>query len=168
MKNFLVTGILFLHLQAVAQPPVQLYVYAQVFTPGIVPQRDIPSENGRSAVNRPSAITQYYIYVATAASVSILPEKVWIRGQWYKINSSAVVRTPVKTDFPVPVQLVPSLQKKVLQLEPGDTVPAIRRPFASLAKMIRNDEFILRFVWKGKVYYRSMAKISVLDPVHAQ
>ena len=106
--------------------------------------------------------------MATAASVSIFPEKVWINGQWYKVKSYAVVKTPVNTDSPTRVQLVPSLQKKVIQLEPGDPEPAIRRPFASLAKMIRNDEFILRYVWKGKVYYRSLAKISVLDPVHAQ
>lgn len=40
--------------------------------------------------------------------------------------------------------------------------------FVSLVKMMREDEFILRFVWKGKVYYRSLSKIIVLDAVHAQ
>ncbi len=168
MKNFLLVGILFFQWQATAQPPVQLYVYAQVFTPGIVPGRDIPSENGNSVVNRPSVNTQYYIYAAIAVSVSILPEKIWISGQWYNIKSSAIVKTPVKTALPDTVQLVPVLQHKVMQLEPGDPAPAIRRPYASLARMIRNDAFILRYVWKGKVYYRSLAKIYVLDPVHAQ
>ncbi len=168
MKNLLITGILFTHLQGEAQPSVQLYAYSQVFTPGIVPRRDIRAENGKSTVNRPTAITQYYIYVVTAASVSIQPEKVWIREQWYTIKSSAIVKTPVKTDSPAPVQLVPSLQKRVLQLEPGDPAPAIRRPFASLARMIKKDALILRYVWKGKVYYQSLAKITVLDPVHAE
>lgn len=168
MKNFLITGILFIQLQAIAQPPVQLYVYSQVFTPGIVPGRDIPTENGKPVVNRPSVITQYYIYAATATSDFILPEKVWIKGQWYTIKSSKLVKTPVNTGSPDPVQLVPALSKNVKQLESGDPVPAIRKPFASLARMIRNDAFILRYVWKGKVYYRSLAKIKVLDPVHAQ
>ena len=87
MKNFLISIILFTRLEGTAQPSLHLYAYSQVFTPGIVPQRDIRSEDGQVAVNRPSANTQYYIYVVTASSVSILPERVWINERWYNIKS---------------------------------------------------------------------------------
>ena len=64
MKSLLITGLLILGKLSLAQTPVKLFVYSQVFTPGMVPQRDIPSEKGGARVNKPSATTLLYICVS--------------------------------------------------------------------------------------------------------
>jgi hypothetical protein len=168
MKSLLITGLLILGKLSLAQPPVKLFVYSQVFTPGMVPQRDIPSENGAARVNRPAATTQYYIYAAVGSAVSIYPDQVWIKGQWYKISKTNLVKAPVMSDVPATKVLVPAGHKKVLGADLGAALPAIRKPFPGLVKMMSDAEFILRFAWKGKFYYSPLKKITVLDPVHAQ
>lgn len=168
MKSLLMTGLLILGKLSLAQSPVNLFVYSQVFTPGMVPQRDIPSENGGSRVNKPSATIQYYIYVAVDPAASIYPDQVWIKGQWYKISRTKMVKVPVRSVAPVTKVLVPAGPKKVLQAILGAALPALKKPFPGLVKMMSEAEFILRFAWKDKFYYSPLKKITVLDPVHAQ
>ncbi len=108
MKSLFIMGLLILGKLSLAQPRVKLFVYSQVFTPGMVPQREIPSENGESRVIKPSATIQYYIYAAVDPAVSIYPDQVWINGQWYKISKTKLVKAPVMSEVPVTKVLVPA------------------------------------------------------------
>lgn len=168
MKSLLITGLLILGKLSLAQPPVKLFVYSQVFTPGMVLQRDIPSEKEGTRVNKPSATTLYYIYASVGPAVSIYPDRVWIKGQWFKISKTTLVKAPVMSDVPATKVLVPAGYKKVVRAELGAALPAIKKPFPGLVKMMSGTEFILRFAWKGKYYYSPLKKITILDPVHAQ
>jgi len=167
MKSFLIIGSLMISKLAFTQPALKLFVYSQVFTPGIVPQRDIPSENGGSRESKPAATTQYYIYVTGSPAGTVKPDQVWLNGTWHKVSKTTVVKTPVKTDIPVPKVLVPALRQQLIRIDYGNPLPAIKKPFPALAKMMAASEFIARVVWKGKFYYFPLKKITVLDPVHA-
>lgn len=168
MKRCLLIAFLFMNLVLKSQPGVNLFVYSQSFTPGIVPQRDIPSESGNIPAKKPLVTTQHFIYFSISPSITVQPKKIWINGQWYSIGKSEIVKTPVKTDVPVNRILVPATKEKVTRLHPGNMLPSIKKPFAALRKMMKTTEFILCSVSGGKTYYTPLQKIIVLDPVMGQ
>jgi len=157
-------GIL-ISLAGAAQPSVKLYGYSQVSTPGMVPQRDIPNENGGTVKTRIyDSIISFFIY--TRASVAIRPSQVYLNGKWQSATSLAISSTPVKSEQPVKKTLVPSTKLKVLQLLPGDLVSNMTIS-SSLKKMMAVNELIVAYTWKGKKYYVPLKKITVLQPIHA-
>lgn len=167
MKNFLLISAFLSGGPLAAQPVIKLYAYSQVFTPGIVPQRDIVSENGSPEPNKPLAIIQYSIYASLTPAASVQFNKVWIKGQWYKIRTTADVTTPVITDQPVVKTLVPATTQKVVQVQQGDSLLSPQKSFAALRKMMNQSELIVAYIWKSKTYYIPVKKITELEPMHA-
>lgn len=168
MKNSFLAVFLLLGQAMPAQPVVKVYAYSQVITPGIVRQRDIPVENGSAPASKASAATHYYIYAVVSPAVSLQPRQVWIQGQWYTIGGSTIEKTPVQIEVPAPRVLVPATRQKVIQVEPGDSLPVIKKPSSALVKMMKQSELIFSYQWKGKLYYTPVTKITVLEKVHAQ
>lgn len=169
MKRFLFAVMILISRPAGGQAPVELLVFSQKFTPGIIIQRDIPAENGETTINRPSAVIQYYIYAITTPSQNIRPIKVWIMGRWYRIRDSKEVKTPVNMEKPVPGQLVPELRKKkAIQYFTGDSLQQKRVNIPWLRVMMQKNEFIFCYRWKGKIFYLPKSTITHLEPVHGQ
>jgi len=150
------------------QPAMKLAVYSRVFTPGIVPVRVIPDENGNRPLKRPSAQTHHYIYVSMAPDISITPLKAWIGGQSYAIKEVSPVESPVLSDDPEPRVLVNRTTDRVFRIEPADTISGLATMPAKLAKQVRENEFVLQYRWKEKIFYKTLARITVLPPFHAQ
>jgi len=168
MKSFLFLLFLIGSRVVEAQPEVSIYAYSQVFTPGMIRQRDVPAENGSVPVKAALSVIQYYIYVAVSPSASLQLKEIWIKGQRYKIKRVTVVQTPVKIETPSVRVLVPASRQKVIKAEPGDSLPVIKRPFPALKKMMKQSELIVSYSWDGKVYFTPVRKITVLETVHAQ
>ncbi|MBM3415673.1 MAG: hypothetical protein FJY20_04325 [Bacteroidetes bacterium] len=167
MKNFLIISALLSAGSIAAQPVIKLYAYSQVDTPGIVPQRDIPAEDGAAPVKKPAAVISYYIYASLSRIAAVQFSRIWIKGQWYKIRTTAAVTTPVITDQPVVKTLVPATRQKVVQVQQGDSLIAPQKSFAALKKMMSNSKLILAYTWKSKTWYIPVKKITELEPMHA-
>lgn len=168
MKSFLLASYLFTSLYSKAQMPVNVYAWSQVFKPGIVVQRNLPSENGNPLVKKPAAVTQYIIYVAHSYKEPLQLKKIWIKGTWYRVQKATVVTTPVVTEQPESITLIPATSRKVIRAEPGYSLAAQQKTFPALISMMKSAELIAVYTRKGKTYYLPLKKITVLDPVHAQ
>lgn len=166
MKGVLLIPILLVGAFSCAQPSVKLFGYSQKFVPGMVPQEDLPDENGGQPVKRPRVITNYYIYTATATSVTIVPTAIWIGGKWDTITSQQVIKSPVFTEVPEKKQLVPLTSRVVKQLNIGDTLQSPLAGIGKLKKMMSENEVIISYTWKGKRYFIPLKKLSALEPVH--
>jgi hypothetical protein len=149
-----------------SQPVIKLYGYSQEIYYGIVPQRDIPSEDGEVTPKRANSTINFYLYVAVNASTKITPLKIFIKDQWYEASNSKQVKTPVTIEMPSRKTLVAGTKMKVLQFQKADSV-TVSKPSSSLKKMMKGSEMILCYSWKGRVYYAALKKITILEPVHA-
>lgn len=168
MKSFLLVNCLVAYILSNAQMPVNIYAWSQVFKPGIIVQRDLPSENGNPPVKKPAAVTQYIIYVAHSYKEPLQLKKIWIKGTWYRVQKATVVTTPVVTEQPESITLIPATSRKVIRAEPGDSLAAQQKTFPALSSMMKGAELIAAYTLKGKTYYLPLKKIKELDPVHAQ
>jgi hypothetical protein len=162
MKRCFLIGFLLMGVLAFAQPTLKLYGYSQITTPGTI-RVDIP-ENGGQQTKAPLFFTNYYIFIGTASSITIQPKEIWVEGKWRKVSSLEVVITPFISG-PKKEVLVPSTKLKVRQLNTGDTLSNVK-PSAALIKMMKNNELIISYIWKGKKYYAALKKLTVLEKIH--
>lgn len=147
---------------------MKLAVYSRTFTPGIVPIRDIPDENGNRTIKKPSAKTYHYIYVTMAPDISISPDRVWIMGKPYAIKEVIPVETPVLSDDSEPRVLVNLTSDRVFRIEPADTISGSATIPEKISSQVQENEFVLQYHWKQKPWYKTVARIITLPPFHAQ
>jgi hypothetical protein len=139
-----------------------------VYKPGIVVQRDLPSENGNSLQKKSVAITQYIIYVAHSYKEPLQLKMVWINGAWYRLQKTILVTTPVVSEEPETITLIPATHRKVIRTEPGDSLTVKQKTFPALRKMMKRAGLIMVYAHNGKTYYVQSKKIRELEPKHAQ
>jgi hypothetical protein len=161
MKSLFLICSLFFFGSACAQPLVKIYGFSQLFTPGMIPT-DMNDEKGRA--KRPRTNTNYYIYLSLPAKETIKVNEMRIGQQWYKLLGATSVKTPVYIEQPVKKLVVAATLNKVLELQKGDSSATVRNLL--LTKDLANAELIVSYTWKGKTFYISKQKITVLEPVH--
>lgn len=166
MKTILIITGLIISQTGFTQPKVKLYGYSQEFMPGMVPQRDIPDENGGQPIKRPVTVIQYSIF--SVSSADIQPKELLMGGNWYKITGSAIQSTPVLSADAEKKQLVPRTNLKVLRIDKGDTVNNIIKISPAIKKIVDSNELVVSYLWKGKKYYASLKKLVILAPLHAE
>lgn len=149
-----------------AQPSVKLYGYSQLYIPGMVPQREIPGENGGKEVRTSFTTTNYYVYIRS--SVLLQPQEIWIGGKWHAAARTLIKSTPIIGEEPQKKTLVPFTNLKVQQVELGDTLSNSLAITPTLQKMMTANDLIISYTWKGKKYYATKKKLIVLEPIHAQ
>ncbi|MGQ0737494.1 MAG: hypothetical protein ACT4OJ_00385 [Bacteroidota bacterium] len=149
-----------------AQPAVKLYGYSQVFVPGMIPQDDVPDENGGRTIKKPHVVTNYYLFIAASPATIIQPREIWLEGKGFRAISQQLVKTPVMSDYPEKKTLVAATKLKVTQLTLGDSLPSSPKPTQTLRRLTVANQFVLVYSWKGKRYYTVIKKLTVLSPVH--
>ena len=164
MKRCLLICFLLIDVAAFAQPSLKLYGYSQVTTPGMI--RVEEPENGGVKTKAPLFFTNYYIFIASAKSVNIQPLEIWVDGKWRKTGNLETVTTPYYSGGPERKLLVARTKLKVKKLNTGDTLSTLK-PSATLRKMMKDNELILSYSWKGKKYYAALKKLTVLEKIHA-
>jgi transcription antitermination factor NusG len=166
MKRSLLIISFFASQAILAQPAVKLYAFSQMFTPGMVPSEDAPDENGGKRVKGPRTVTNYYIFIAADTSIKIQAREIWIDGKWDTIASLQTVVTPFISEYPRKTTLVPATKNKVQQVNIGEPLKRTVVQTALLKKMMKENEVIVAYIWKGKKYYLSLKKLTVLEIIH--
>lgn len=138
------------------QPAIKLYGYSQVFTPGIVPERQ-PGETQRKEV------LSYYLYFAAPNSANIRPSEIWLKGERFQVKEAPVVKTPVKSQ--TDNLLVPKSTLRVRELKYEKKLPALKSTPSWLKKLLRENELVVAYYWQGKKYYKGLKKIKELETV---
>ncbi len=149
-----------------AQPAVKVYGYSQVFVPGMIPQDDIPGENGGKSPKKSYVVTNYYLFMAASPAAIIQPREIWLDGKGFKAISQQIVKTPVRSDYPEKKTLVASTKLKVTQLAMGDSLSTSSKPTQTLRKLTAGNQLVIVYSWKGRKYYAVVKKLTVLNPVH--
>lgn len=167
MKSFLTIFVFFFIARLQGQVPFRVYAYQQEITPGMVRQRDIPDEDeGKVRAADPLVNIQYYIYAAPLTKDSVVFKKIWIRGQWYAVAGRTISPTPVHQEVPVKKTLVPLQKRTTWQLHKGDSLGSSRYP-SYLLNLMKKNELIIAYTYKGKTAYLGVRKITVLEKLHA-
>lgn len=166
MKRCLIIGLVLVSQSVTAQPFIKLYGYSQVFVPGMIPQEDIPGENGERSRGRSNVVTNYYIFMAASPAAIIQPREIWLDGKGFKAINQQQVKTPVRVDYPEKKTLVPATTLRVTQLALGDSLSASSKPAKALRTLTAGNQLVIVYSWKGKRYYAVVKKLKVLRPVY--
>jgi hypothetical protein len=164
-RSLLFAGIITCQLMA-AQPPLKIYGYSQVFTPGMVPSEDAVDEGSGRKIEMPRFIVNYFIFIAADSGKKILPSEIWIGGKWDTVSGQTRVNTPFISEYPEKRTLVPATKLKVQQLVIGDTLRRQVKRSVTIQKMMKENQLIIVYWWNGKKYYARLKKIVELPPVH--
>jgi len=141
----------------------KIYGYKQKVMPGTVRV----DENGREVPRKPQY--NYFIYLASTCKVT--PIEIWINGEDYSVTVNSVSTTPVKYTNPTsgdnkPQILVPKTTRRVLQL--GPSLNNMQKPIQKGKTLSAKNELVVIYKGNGKLYYKTISKLSELDPVAMQ
>lgn len=138
------------------QPAIKLYGYSQVFTPGMVLERQPGDPPHKAAIS-------FYLYAASPNTVNIRPSEIWLKGERFQVKEAPVVKTPIHSQ--TNNLLVPKSTLKVQELKYEKKLPALKSTPTWLKKLLRENELVLAYYWKGKKYYKGLKKIKELETV---
>jgi len=162
-KGLLISALLF-SLVMGGQPSLKLFGFSRVSTPGMVPAREF-DENGRTISKPANENIGYFIYLAANASLKIQPREIWIMGKRYMVSSAPAIQSPVVTGKDT---LVKSPSLKVQELKWNNSPLSTTSLSKAVKKMTAANELVLKYQWKGKTYYKTLKKISELEPVFGE
>lgn len=162
MKEKLLVASLLAGFYSLAQPPIQLYGYSQLSTPGMVTDKKAANKTGKSW----DAALDYFFYLSHDRSLQIRPAEIWIKGKRFAVTESKAVPSPVYS--PGNQLLIAKSSSKVVELKHDSPLPALPSPPVWLKKMISQNELVLAYKWKGKKYYKALKTIRELDTVYNQ
>src|ERR1700674_1181450 len=103
------------------QPPVKIYAYSQVTTPGTIPA-GVTDETGKRVNIKTKPSVNYLIFGVYPASSPVIFREVWIKNKYYQVQTNKVDSTPVVNinynipNNPVKVILVPATKLQVTSI----------------------------------------------------
>lgn len=152
MKSIFLISCLLIAGLANGQPIKKLYVYTQENTPGMIPAE---SEGSGSHTK-----TVHFIYVTQALIRSQVKfDRIRIEDKWYKIQAVDTMGTPVYLEYPERKLLVGQTDQLVLRLQLGELF------FTNVYMAPLKPPCSLYYIYRGKVYKISVAKMVKLKPV---
>lgn len=162
-KGLLITALLF-SLVITGQPALKLYGFSRISTPGMVPAREF-DENGRAISTPANESIGYFIFLAANASIRVQPKEIWIMGKRYLVSSAPVLQSPVIAGKDT---LVKSTSLRIQELQ-WENNPLSTKGIPSIVKkMTSNNELVLKYQWKGRIWYKTVKKIQELEPVFGE
>ncbi|MFL5741755.1 MAG: hypothetical protein ACJ75B_16125 [Flavisolibacter sp.] len=147
----------------------KLYGFKESVSVGKAPSHSI-DESGAQKNEVPRARHNLFIYLES--STSVVPTEMWIAGQKFSVRVDTVKKTPVeRSNYSMPgrpktVVLVPATKKTLLQLTPVSAKQEGQQD--KLKKLITDNELLVLYKQKGKVYYSSLKTLTALAPVAMQ
>ena len=153
---------------------VKTYAYEQVSLPGTIPS-GVTDEAG-NPVNTAKAghTTRYFIYLTSKRGSTITPSALWIHGVPYAFRTEAVASTPVVHQTPnnpgdvTKNILVPQTGDSVIRLLPSGPITPPVTLSDTEKKRVADSAIVVRYQWKGKMYYAGAGSIKPLAPLMHQ
>jgi hypothetical protein len=159
-----------LSISAIGQPPVKIFAYSQITTPGTIP-KGATDENGNRINTKKESPVNYYIFASYNSSAKIRFNEIWIKGKFYRTQMKNIDSTPVVNinetipGKPVKVELVPAVKGKVISIVPGKTKKSSLIKTAWFINMTKRAELIVSYTYQGKKYFIRVKKIKMLEPL---
>ena len=158
------TFFIILGCSAQMQGTATLYGYKQGIAPGV--QQNVAEEGtGKQVTSSSRGSYNYHIYISSPDIV--YPAELWLNGERFSVRTrsiSAPVTVTADDDQKV-VTLVPATSEKVLQLTPA---PPVDKELAFLKHVTKENELVVLYKMKGKLYYQRLKTFKKLPSVVLQ
>lgn len=139
-------------------PVKKIYAYKQASLGG-----KKPSEH-ETAVSKKE---QYRLFIAYTGKGPLIIEGVWIEQEYYRVRMMPATRTPVlqgQQEGNERVTLVPKTSDTVRELQVLEKVEPAPRPGSQLGNLLKTNDFVVAYRWKGKQFYATSKTIKALSP----
>ena len=151
------------------KPPVKkVYGYKQASIPGILPNYSEENDIKPSAKTKPRQNFNYWFYLEFPKNEKINVTGLWISGIRHDIKADTIIDLPVRKIVFTGMQkndttiMVPVTKDKIILVYPsGESNFNDSKHALNLA---RENELVVRYVWKNKTYYTTMKKLKELNP----
>jgi hypothetical protein len=151
------------------KPPVKkVYGYKQASIPGILPDYSEENDIKPSGKTKPKQNYNYWFYLEFPKTEKINITGLWISGSRHDIKSDTITELPVrriiftgmeKNDTTI---MVPITKNKIILIYPSGESKIDDSKYA--LNLARQNELVVRYTWKNKIYYTTMKKLKELDP----
>jgi len=152
-----------------AKPPVKkVYGYKQASIPGILPNYSEENDIQPSGKTKPKQNFNYWFYLEFPKTEKITITGLWISGIRHDIKADTITDLPVrkivftgmeKNDTTI---MVPVTKNKIILIYPSGESRIDDSKYA--LNLARQNELVVRYTWKNKIYYTTMKKLKELDP----
>ena len=141
-----------------AQPAVKLYGYSQSQLAGMVPK-------GRAGNG---AKTEISIYFQSKAADKVKRLALWVNGESQAFTLTAVELPVIQINKTIPSNPVKTILVPANGLKTTGfsglkgrtaTIPAAAK------KLVSSNAVVIQYEWKGKKYYKTLKKLTVLEPL---
>jgi hypothetical protein len=135
----------------------------------------VAAEAGKADNKRPLSPGRYFIYLEHKNGQRILPFRIWINGQPYRVNNTTIDKTPVVRERPdlgtgsVYDTLVAARRNKLVQVEAAAPIKNLTIPHAAgLSATPHPDKIVVEYYWRAKTYAYTIHEIKILEAVRLQ
>ena len=155
---------------AISQSSVKIFAYSQTQIPGII-RKGIIDENGNPVNTKKESPVNYYIFAVYPHSASIIFTEIWVKGQFYSVQTHKIDSTPVvniNENMPgktVKEILVPFTKQQTISIISLKLMNSSLNRYSWFRNMSRHNELIVSYMYAGKKYFIAVKKIKVLEPV---
>lgn len=169
-KVKLILAVCFVAVTAVSTAQVKkIFAYKQACIPGNIistEDNDIKEKNGVNSTG-PTQNFNYWFYLSIPKKENVTITGLWINNHQYDIKSETVSNLPVKKIIFTGLEkndtiiMVPATSNKILLIHPSGKKQSDSKYALNLS---RQNELVVRYTWKGKIYYATVKKIKELSP----
>ncbi|HET9745452.1 MAG TPA: hypothetical protein VFP97_07065 [Chitinophagaceae bacterium] len=145
----------------------KVYAYKQASIPGnIIGPRENENEKRNAIKQREQKQSfNYWFYLSIPKKDKVNITGLWIDGKQHEIKSETITDLPVKKIVYTGLEkndttiMVPVTSNKVILVHPAGIKSA-----GIKLKRATTNELVIRYTWKGKIYYATTRKIKELTP----
>lgn len=151
------------------KPPVKkVYGYKQANIPGILPDYSEENDIKPTGKTKPKQNYNYWFYLEFPKTEKINLTGLWIAGIRYDIKTDSITDLPVRKIVYTGTQendttiMVPFTKNKIILVHPSGESKIDDSKYA--LSLARQNELVIRYTWKNKIYYSTMKKLKELSP----
>ena len=151
------------------KPPVKkIYGYKQASIPGILPDYSEENDIQPTGKTKPKQNYNYWFFLEFPKTEKINITGLWISGIRYDLKTDTITDLPLrkivftgmdKNDTTV---MVPATKNKVVLVHPSGESKIDDSKYA--LNLARQNELVVRYTWKNKIYYSTMKKLKEIIP----
>jgi hypothetical protein len=149
-------------------PVKKIHAYKQASLPGILPR--LPGDDSNKERAGRKETFNYFIYLEVLKKENITLLSVFLSGKEVKIKPDTITTLPVikmiNTGASVndTIILIKATKNRVVMITPSGEAKSNLPLSANHTKIIKENELVLFYSWKGKKYYKAVKKMMVLAP----
>jgi len=151
---------------------LKIYAYSQPVRPGILPKTADQMGNVITPAVKP--VYNYFLYAENLKKDPVYISDIWLDSLHFPVTTENVNSKPVifqrynESDQLDTLILVPQTTHDIFRINPGSATEEEKVKNKKLRNLIRDNELIIGYLFKGKKSYRAVKKLNPLPPNIAQ